>query len=177
MQPKPHIEASPSGTQHKAVISIPARILISACLAIASFNMAGALLAKDMHVPALMVDLPHGGCALTVWRDGRASLRFGAMPRWVHAKNGTFKFDELARSLRQRSSLQDGNSLGSSAIGSVKLPGSDDIRFIQNDRLVRGLLERAWHARTAPSTPSEEEDHDWIFNTCAFRHENSNAAY
>jgi hypothetical protein len=161
----------------KVVIFTPTRILISACLAIASFTMAGALLAKYMRVPALTVGLPHGGCALAVWRDGKASLRFGAMPRWVRAKNGAFKFDELTRSLRRRSSLQDGNSIRSSAMGSVKLPGRDDIQFIQGDKLVRGLLERAWHARTAPSTPSEEEDHGWIFNACAFRHENPKSAY
>lgn len=98
--------------------------------------------------------------------DGSASIYYGAMPRWVNVPAGTFRFERLAKKLRAKSYSQ-------SAEGAVELPGglffsdSTELLVIDEYRLFRSLIERAWQARELPKTPQEAEDAEWISKACA----------
>lgn len=140
---------------------------------IAGFSLTLLAVAHDARaeggpLPAVSVDMPHGGCTLTVRKDGKAALHYGAMPRWVRVTPGTFDFDELVRSLHAASFPQSDRPSRSESLGTVSLPGSEELRLIDDRVLVRSLLERAWEARTAPTLPAGEEDYRWVAKACGF---------
>ncbi|NZA26816.1 hypothetical protein H0E84_10510 [Luteimonas sp. SJ-92] len=120
-------------------------------------------------VRALSVDLPHGGCRLTILEDGQASIHYGAAPRRVRVAPGTFDFDAVALSLRSGSYPQGDGAVRSDSTGSVSLPDSQELRFVDDPVLVRSLLERAWRARAAPTQPFDsEENYRWVARACGF---------
>jgi len=120
-------------------------------------------------MPVVSVDMPHGGCRLSVWKDGQASISYGSMPRWIGVTPGTFDFDRMAGALRSRSYPQgDGRPLDGPSAGTVALPGSDALRRIDDVDWVRALLEEAWKARMTPPRDSPSEDRDWIAKVCSF---------
>lgn len=120
-------------------------------------------------MPGLTVDIAHGGCRLTVLKDGRASIGYGAMPRQVRVTPGTFNFDELLDLLRAKSYPQSDRSVRDEKTGTVLLPDLEELRLINDLALVRSLLERAWQAREEPEPPfATEEDRQWIARACAF---------
>jgi hypothetical protein len=125
--------------------------------------------AQALPSPSLSLDLPYGGCRLTVSRDGSAVLAFGAAPRWISVAKGTFNFDELVHLLEVKSSGPDKVSSRHEALGSVSLPNGEPLRYVEDVALGRRLLERAWQARIEPSTAREREDHLWVSHICAFR--------
>jgi hypothetical protein len=113
----------------------------------------------------LTVDLPYGGCRLIVRRDGTATIYFGAMPRWVTVARGTFNFEQLEKILRAKSYPQSDKD-------PIPLPGTlsfpDSTTLVIDDyRLVRSLLERAWKARELPKNPFEVEDYAWVSKACS----------
>ena len=143
--------------------------IISAVFAVTLFAVGdGAHAHKIPVVPAVSVDMPHGGCQLTIWKDGKASISYGAMPRWVRVVPGTFQFDQTIRLLRAKSYPQSNRSARSESAGTLLLPESQDLRFINDSALVRSLLERAWKARAAPARPPENEDYQWVARACSF---------
>lgn len=117
----------------------------------------------------LSVDMPHGGCSLNVGQDGRASINFGAMPRFVHVAPGTFDFEQLVRDLREKSYPQSTGRRTGVPVGSVSLPASRDLLLIDDEKLVNSFLQRAWKARVLPSTAHEIEDYNWVSKACALR--------
>lgn len=120
-------------------------------------------------MPAVSVDMPHGGCRLSLWKDGQASISYGAMPKWVRVSPGTFDFERMIELLRSRSSPQgDDRPYDGPSAGTVALPGSEALRRIDDVGLVRSLLEKAWKARMVPSRDSTVEDRDWIAKICSF---------
>lgn len=121
--------------------------------------------------PALWVsvDMPHGGCNLTVASDGGASIHFGAMPKRVRVTPGTFDFAQVVSVLRENSYPQSARSLTKGPVGSVSLPNGGDLLFIDDITLVRSLLQRAWSARVAPATTRELEDYNWVSDACSLR--------
>jgi len=124
--------------------------------------------AQDTPAATVTVDLPHGGCRLSIRDDGEASLSYGSMPRWVRVAPGTFDFDHVVELLDASSSPQGDRPFDSAATGTVSLPGSQALRLVDDAGLVRSLLEKAWRARLAPADDSTAEDHDWVANACAF---------
>ena len=50
----------------------------------------------------LSIDYPHGETSLTVWKDGQASLFYGALPQREIIKSGTFNVEELYKQLHSR---------------------------------------------------------------------------
>ena len=142
--------------------------IISAGFAVALFAVGDGAHAHESPVPAVSVDLPHGGCRLTIWKDGEASISYGAMPKWVRVAPRTFDFDQIARLLQARSYPQSDLFLRSESAGTLSLPGSQDLRFISDFALVRSLLERAWKARASPAWPSDNEDYQWVARACSF---------
>ena len=123
-------------------------------------------LGKDASVRWLSVDMPHGGCSLTVHQDGSATIHFGAMPRWVHVAPLTFSLDQLIKWLRAKSYPQRAPLGSGRRFGSLSLYGTPDLLFIDDHELVRALLERAWRARVRPTTPREVEDYAWASEAC-----------
>ena len=124
--------------------------------------------AHESPMPVVSVDLPHGGCSLTIQMDGKASIHYGAMPRWVRVTPGTFEFDQIVLLLRANSHPQRERSWQSESVGTLLLPESQDLRFINDSALIRSLLERAWKARAAPVWPSNDEDYRWVARACSF---------
>ncbi len=112
------------------------------------------------------VDMPSGGCNLTVWQDGSASIHYGAMPRWIHSAAGTFEFGQLVIDLRRRSYVQSIPAPGNSD-GTVSLPMSEDLLTISDKEFVRSLLKHAWKSRACPKTPQDAEDYDWVSKACS----------
>jgi len=132
------------------------------------FNGKGAE-AQEAPMPAVSVDMPQGGCRLSLWKDGQASISYGAMPRWVRVTPGTFDFERMIELLRSRLSPQgDDRPYDGLSAGTVALPGSEALRRIDDVAWVRSLLEQAWKARMAPSRDSSAEDRDWIAKVCSF---------
>jgi hypothetical protein len=121
-------------------------------------------------VPALSVDMPHGGCRLSIWKDGQAWIAYGSMPRRVAVTPGTFDFDRVADLLRAKSYAPDDRPFDGQRVGTVALPGpeAEGLRRIEDAGWVRSLLDRAWKARMAPSRDSPAEDHGWVAEVCAF---------
>ena len=142
--------------------------IISTGLAVLLFVVGDGAHAESTVVPAVSVDLPHGGCQLTIWKDGKASISYGSSPRWVRVTPGTFEFDQIVRLLRAKSYSQGNRSARSDAAGTLLLLESQDLRFINDSALVRSLLERAWKARAAPVRPSDNEDYRWVARACSF---------
>lgn len=124
--------------------------------------------ARKTPTPAISVDMPHGGCRLSIWKDGQASISYGSMPRWVSVTPGTFDFDHVTGLLRSRSYPQGDRPLDSQSVGTVALPGSEALRRIDDVGLVRPLVGKAWKARMAPTRDSPAEDHDWVARGCSF---------
>lgn len=124
-------------------------------------------LAQEGTVRWLSVDMPHGGCSLTAQQDGSASIHFGAMPRWIHVAPGTFGFEELVKLLRAKSFPQSSRETTGPQVGSLLLPGSQDLLFIDDRETVSSLLERAWRAQVHPITPHEIEDYAWVSKACS----------
>lgn len=143
---------------------------LSAAIRFAALCIVGSnALAQLAPAPWLSVDMPHGGCGLTVRQDGTASIRFGAMPRWVRVAPGTFDFDQLASDLRNKSYPQNTSRSTGYPIGSLSLPESKDLLLIDDEELIRSLLEQAWRARVPPKTPRELEDYDWVSKACSLQ--------
>lgn len=117
---------------------------------------------------AVSVDMPHGGCRLSIRRDGQASIAYGSMPKRVWVTPGTFDFEQLLGVLLLRSYPQGDRPFDSQAVGTVALPGSEVLRLIDDVDLVRSLLDRGWKARMAPTHDSPTEDHHWIAKVCSF---------
>ena len=117
----------------------------------------------------LSVDMPHGGCSLTVRQDGQASIHFAAMPRWIRVAQGVFELDELTRMLRSRAYRQGEHQSHGEQVGSVSFPGSEELWFIDDDGLVRSLLEQGWKARAQPMGEAEIEDYEWVARACSFQ--------
>ena len=117
----------------------------------------------------LRVDMPHGGCSLTARQDGSASIHFGAMPRWVRVAPGTFEFKELVNDLRARSYDQNARKSARFPVGSLSLPASKELLFIDDDKYIRLLLQRAWGARVLPSVQKESEDYKWVSEACSLQ--------
>lgn len=129
--------------------------------------LGAALIAMTPGITALSVDMPHGGCRLTVFQDGAGSIAFGAMPRSVEVPAGTFDFAKLVHSLEATSHLQTEVPIHSD-VGSVSLPDAAKLRSITDAKLVRRLLEHGWSARISPPDPRAEEDHRWVSDACSF---------
>ena len=142
--------------------------IVSAGFALAFFVVGNGAHAQEASVPTVSVDMPHGGCSLTIRKDGKALIHYGAMPRWIHVTPGTFDFDQLVLLLRAKSYPQSDRSLHSESVGTLSLPEFQDLRLINDATLVRSLLERAWKARAAPTRQSEDEDYRWVAKACAF---------
>jgi len=116
----------------------------------------------------LSMDTPHGGCRLTLRSDGSGYINYGAAPWRVSVASDTFRFDELVVQLQQQSYAQRDRATRSEVAGTVSLPGSPDLRFIDAG-VVQPMLERAWEARQAPAPPFESEDHHQrIASACGF---------
>lgn len=143
-------------------------IAVSLCLALVLFFSGNGADARKAPMPAVNVDMPHGGCRLSVWKDGQASISYGSMPRWVRVTPGTFDFDHVIGLLRFRSYPQSDGLFDSRSVGTVALPGSEALRRIDDVGLVRSLLEKAWKARMAPTRASQAEDYDWVAKVCSF---------
>lgn len=124
--------------------------------------------AQKTPMPAVSVDMPHGGCRLFIWKDGQASISYGSMPRWVRVTPGTFDFDHVIGLLHSRSYPQGDRPFDSQSVGTVALPGSEALRRVDDVGLVRSLLEKAWRARMAPTPDSPAEDYDWVAKVCSF---------
>jgi hypothetical protein len=119
-------------------------------------------------MPAVNVDMPHGGCRLSIWKDGQASISYGSMPRWVRVTPGSFDFDYVTGLLRFRSYPQGERPFDSQSRGTVALPGSEALRRIEDVGLVRSLLEKAWKARMVPARDLPAEEYDWVAKVCSF---------
>jgi hypothetical protein len=116
----------------------------------------------------LSVDMPHGSCRLTASQDGEASISFGAMPRWIQVTPHTFSFEQLAKSLRDKSRSQRNHNAQEIPHGGLSFSGTGGtVLFIYDRELVRSLIERAWKARVLPKTPREVEDYAWVSKACA----------
>ena len=152
----------------EACMQTPLNRIISAGFAVALFAVGDGAHAHDSPVPFVSVDLPHGGCMLTIGKDGEASISYGSTPKWVRVAPHTFDFDRIVRLLQARSYPQRDLSLRSESVGTLSLPGSQDLRFINDSALIRSLLERAWKARVAPVWPSDNEDYRWVASVCSF---------
>ena len=124
-------------------------------------------LTSSVHADALSVDMPHGGCRLTIFDHGGGSISYGAMPRSAVVAAGTFDIGEMASSLAAHSHAQAQVPIRPES-GSVSLPGSSELRSIDDASLVRTLLEQAWKARVVPATAREQEDERWVGDACAF---------
>ena len=142
--------------------------IISAGFAVALFAVGNGAHAHEIPVPAVSVDLPHGGCRLTIWKDGEASISYGSTPKWVRVAPRTFDFDQIVRLLQARSYPLKELSLRNKSAGTLSLPRSQDLRFIDDSALIRSLLERAWKARAAPEWPNDNEDYQWVARACSF---------
>lgn len=138
-----------------------ASVVIALCLATSGAQ------AQTNPAPSLSVDMPHGGCRLTVAQDGTASISFGAMPRFVRVGPGAFSFESLVKNLREKSYPQNAQRPPGITVGSVSLPASEELLFIHDEAFVKSLLQRAWRARVIPTTPREIEGHDWVAQACA----------
>jgi hypothetical protein len=153
---------------NKLPLRLSLGIAASLGLALAPFLSGNGADARKTPVPTVSVDMPHGGCRLSIWKDGQASISYGSMPKWVSVTPGTFDFDQVIGLLRSRSYPQDDRPFDSQSTGTVALPGSEGLRRIDYVGLVRSLLEKAWKARIAPRRDWPAEDHDWVAKVCAF---------
>ena len=142
--------------------------VVSAGFALAFLAVGDGAHAQEPPVPVVSIDMPHGGCNLTIRKDGKALIHYGAMPRWVRVTPGTFDFDQLILLLRAKSYPQSDRPLHAESVGTVKLPEFEDLRLINDAALVRSLLERAWKARAAPTRQSQDEDYRWVARACSF---------
>ncbi len=124
--------------------------------------------AQPTSMPAVSVDQPQGGCRLTVWKDGRASITYGAMPKRVWVTTGTFDFDLILKLLLSESHSHSNRSVPEGTGGTVLMSDSGVPRHIDDVDRVRSLLEQAWTARRAPARGSSKEDHDHIAELCLF---------
>ena len=129
--------------------------------------LAGTLLVATHGGAALSVDMPHGGCRLTVFENGSGTITFGAMPRWIRAPAGAFQFAELAQLLESNSHPQARMPITPER-GSVSLRANAELRAIEDAALVRQLLEKAWSARLPPASGREQEDNQWVGRACKF---------
>ncbi|MBN2085140.1 MAG: hypothetical protein JW748_07920 [Anaerolineales bacterium] len=55
---------------------------------------------KTGKIESISLDFPHGETRLTVRRDGRARLSYGALPEWLTVESGVFDAGQLAEELR-----------------------------------------------------------------------------
>jgi hypothetical protein len=139
---------------------------VAALLCVALSAVSLSVLSQTNSARRLSVDMPSGGCSLTAEADGSAALHFGAMPRWIRVAPRTFKFDELAESLRARSYPQSDHKGITNLGGTLLLPGGDALLFIADHEFVRSLFRRAWSARVRPATAREVEDYAWVSKAC-----------
>ncbi len=143
---------------------------LSGAVLVISFAVLNPLANADAQtVRAVSVDAPHGGCSLTWLESGKGVIRYGAAPWQVSVAPGTFHFHELVGHLRENSYAQRDRATRGDVVGSVTLPGSSEFRLIDDARVVRPLLERAWDAREEPTPPFEsEERQQQLASACGF---------
>jgi hypothetical protein len=142
--------------------------IVAALTCIALNAGSACALAQTAAIHSLSVDMPHGSCRLTASQDGEASISFGAMPRWIQVKPHTFSFEQLAKSLRDKSHSRRDNNARELPYGGLSFSSTDGtVLFIYDHELVRSLIERAWKARVLPNTPREVEDYAWVSKACA----------
>lgn len=141
----------------------------AACAFVLVCLATGSAQAQTSPAASLSVDMPHGGCRLTVARDGTASIHFGAMPRSIRVGPGAFSFETLVKDLQGKSYPQNAQRPPGVPVGTVSLPASEELLFIHDEAHVRSLLQRAWTARVIPLTPREIEDYGWVSKACTLR--------
>ena len=71
-------------------------ILVSMCFIQAGCNE------TEKEIEFISISFPQGGTDLRVWKDGRASLFYGALPQNETIKNGTFNIKQLYDQIRPR---------------------------------------------------------------------------
>lgn len=142
-------------------------LAVTGCLSLVLLVMGSGTQAQRAPMPVASVDMPHGGCRLSMWKDGQASISYGAMPKWARVTPGTFDFDQTVGLLRAKSYPPAERPSDGAPAGTVALPGSEALRRIDDAGWVRSLLQKAWKARMPPASGSPAEDHDWIAKVCA----------
>jgi hypothetical protein len=119
---------------------------------------------------ALSVSAPPGGCRLTWLASGTGLIHYGAAPWRVRVAPDSFRFDALVAQLREASYAQSDRANHGDIVGTVSLPGSTELRFIDDASVLPPLLERAWAARLAPAAPFESKaHHHQIASACGFQ--------
>lgn len=125
-------------------------------------------LAPNAARAQVSVDLPVGGCRLTLFEHGDGVLSFGAAPRWVTVAPGTFVLAQVAAALEARSLAPAAAPIREGAGSVSSSRSSERLRAIEDTAFVRELLEQAWNARVPAASAAEHEDHRWVGDACAF---------
>lgn len=119
---------------------------------------------------ALVVSLPQGGCSMAVFPDGSASIFYGAAPRSVRVASNTFHFEQLV-DLFQADLMDRQTAISADTIhASVCLPGTSEVKLVNNHSRVRNLLVQGWQARLPPRAELQEhESYAWVKRACDFK--------
>lgn len=126
---------------------------------------------EKQHYGALTVELPHGGCRLTIFPDGSGNIHYGAAPGTVRVAARTFDFDRMLHLLQPDTVPRPARARGSDEVASIVLPGTSEAKPFKDAALVRNLLEQGWTSRRPPGAQfleNEERAHAWIRRTCDF---------
>lgn len=122
-------------------------------------------MASAASAKLLSVDLPHGGCRLALRSDGSGHLSYGALPRYVEFGPGSLAFEAVEQALLRASRPQPQLPMRLAA-GSVTLPGSAELRSLQDAEPVPALFRKAWDARAPALDARQAEDQAWIGRAC-----------
>jgi hypothetical protein len=125
------------------------------------------VMADTSGATLLSVDLPHGGCRLALRPDGSGHLSYGALPRYVEFASGSFEFKAVEQALMRASRPQSQMPLRHAA-GAVTLPGSAELRSLQDAEHASDLFRKAWGARAATLDARQAEDQESIGRACGF---------
>jgi hypothetical protein len=145
------------------------RISIYVGFVIFALSIGTSLSSANNNSNSFVVDLPHGGCALTVAKNGSGEIHYGAMPKWIHVKPGTFNYDNVLLLLQAKAKTKAATSPNNKTeSGSVTFPDQVEVRFIDDSEFIRNLLLQAWNARIPPKDKTEQEHYISVANACVF---------
>lgn len=114
---RPHAAASMARRQ----INLASLLFFSAASAVAQ--------TPHLAAPVLTLDMPYGGCRLTITSDGGATLANGALPAWIEVSPGAFEPNRLLALFRSLVKPESSRNELKPPVGALTLHPSEELQW------------------------------------------------
>lgn len=96
----------------------------------------------------LTLDMPHGGCRLTVLASGAGRLAYGALPAWIDVRPGTFEPGGVLSLFRSLAKPESDRSAMKPPVGSLTFHPQEEKQWFDAAVPAQALFRRALENRS-----------------------------